>query len=199
MTVVGLTMGGTLAFYTYATYMLKFLVITAHMDRKHATMVNAAALFIYMLLQPVVGAISDRTGRRPVLIAFGVLGTLFTVPLLTAISHTEEAWAAFLLIVAALVIVSGYTSVNAVVKAELFPTEIRAIGVGLPYAVTVSIFGGTAEYIALWCKNQGHEPWFYWYVSACIAGSLLVYWLMPDTRNRSLMREEEGVEAAASR
>ena len=86
---------------------------------------------------------------------------------------------------AALIIVSGYTSINAVVKAELFPTEIRALGVGLPYALTVSIFGGTAEYVALWFKSNGMETGFYWYVTGCIACSLLVYATMKDTAKHS--------------
>ena len=92
---------------------------------------------------------------------------------------------AFWLILAALAIVSGYTAINAVVKAELFPVEIRALGVGLPYALTVALFGGTAEYVALWFKNAGMESGFYWYVTACIAVSLLVYLWMPDTRQTS--------------
>jgi MHS family alpha-ketoglutarate permease-like MFS transporter len=72
-----------------------------------------------------------------------------------------------------------------VVKAELFPTEIRALGVGLPYALTVSIFGGTAEYIALWFKSIGMESGYYWYVTGCIAISLLVYVTMKDTQKHS--------------
>ena len=119
------------------------------------------------------------------LIAFGVLGTLFTVPIMTGISQTTNVWTAFFLIMAALVIVSGYTSINAVVKAELFPAEVRALGVGLPYALTVSIFGGTAEYIALWLKQAGHESLFYWYVTGTIFLSLLVYVFMRDTRKHS--------------
>jgi MHS family alpha-ketoglutarate permease-like MFS transporter len=185
--VVGLTMGGTVAFYTYTTYMQKFLANTVGFSRDDATLVSAASLFLYMLLQPLVGAFSDKVGRRPVLIAFGILGTLCTVPVLTTLSHTKDGWAAFLLIMAALVIVSFYTSINAVVKAELFPTHIRALGVGLPYALTVSLFGGTAEYVALWFKDQGHEPWFYWYVTGCIAVSFLVYTTMRDTKHRSRM------------
>jgi MHS family alpha-ketoglutarate permease-like MFS transporter len=197
--VVGLTMGGTVAFYTYTTYMQKFLANTAGMSKDEATLVSAAALFIYMLLQPIVGAFSDIVGRRPVLLAFGVLGTLFTVPLLTAISHASSGWEAFWLIMAALVIVSGYTSINAVVKAELFPTHIRALGVGLPYALAVSVFGGTAEYFALWFKDAGHETWFYWYVTACIFCSLIVYGLMPDTRRTSRIDQDEAAFAAAGR
>ncbi len=184
-TVIGLTMGGTLAFYTYTTYMHKFLVNSAGMDARTASLLNASTLFVYMLLQPVVGALSDRIGRRPVLIAFGVLGTLFTVPILSQLQSIQSATSAFWLIMAALVIVSGYTAINAVVKAELFPVQIRALGVGLPYALTVAIFGGTAEYVALWFKGIGHESGFYWYVTACIGCSLLVYLWMPDTKTYS--------------
>lgn len=155
LTVVGLTMGGTLAFYTYTTYMQKYLVNTVGMSKTDSTMISAATLFLFMLLQPIVGALSDKIGRRPILIAFGVLGTVFTYPILSTLHSVDSWWGAFFLIMAALVIVSGYTSINAVVKAELFPTEIRALGVGLPYALTVSIFGGTAEYVALWFKSVG--------------------------------------------
>ncbi|KMM86532.1 MFS transporter, MHS family, alpha-ketoglutarate permease [Pseudomonas taetrolens] len=185
MTVVGLTMGGTLAFYTYTTYMQKYLVNTVGMSISDSTTISAATLFLFMCIQPIVGALSDKIGRRPILIAFGVLGTLFTVPILTTLHTITTWWGAFFLIMAALIIVSGYTSINAVVKAELFPTEIRALGVGLPYALTVSIFGGTAEYIALWFKSAGLETGYYWYVTACIACSLLVYVTMKDTRKHS--------------
>jgi MHS family alpha-ketoglutarate permease-like MFS transporter len=185
MTVVGLTMGGTLAFYTYTTYMQKYLVNTVGMSITDSTSISAATLFLFMCLQPIVGGLSDKVGRRPILIAFGILGTLFTVPILTTLHTVQTWWGAFFLIMAALIIVSGYTSINAVVKAELFPTEIRALGVGLPYALTVSIFGGTAEYIALWFKSIGMETGYYWYVTACIAVSLLVYITMKDTRKHS--------------
>lgn len=187
LTVIGLTMGGTLAFYTYTTYMHKFLVNSAGMDTRTASLINASTLFVYMLMQPLVGLLSDRIGRRPVLIAFGVLGTLFTVPILSQLQSVSTAGQAFWLILSALAIVSGYTAINAVVKAELFPVEIRALGVGLPYALTVAVFGGTAEYVALWFKDSGHESGFYWYVTACIACSLLVYIAMPDTRRHSLI------------
>lgn len=196
--VLGLTMGGTVAFYTYSIYMQKFLVNSAGMSKDTATLISAATLTGFMLLQPLVGALSDRIGRRPLLIGFGVLGTLLTVPLLQAIAVVQSPFAAFALIMAALVIVSGYTSINAVVKAELFPVEIRALGVGLPYALAVSIFGGSAEYIALWFKSIGHEEGFYWYVSGCIACSLLVYVLMRDTKHHSrINREEDEIRQSA--
>jgi MHS family alpha-ketoglutarate permease-like MFS transporter len=185
LVVVGLTAGGTLAFYTYTVYMPKFLTNSVGLTRDTATLISTITLFVYMCLQPVVGALSDKVGRRPVLIGFGVLGTLCTVPILSTLLATKDALTAGLLVMAALVIVSGYTAINAVVKAELFPAGVRALGVALPYAVAVSLFGGTAEYVGLWLKDIGHEPWFFWYVTACIAGSLAVYVFMADTQATS--------------
>ena len=189
-TVVGLTAGGTVAFYTFTTYAQKFLVNTAGFTKDAATRISALTLLVFMLVQPVVGALSDRVGRRPVLIAFGIAGTLGTVPLLTALGHTTEASSAFALLLLALLVVSGYTAINAVVKAELFPTSVRALGVGLPYAIAVSVFGGTAEWLALRAKSAGHESWYYWYVTLCIAASLVVYATMPETRDAGAMRDD---------
>jgi len=191
LVVVGLTMGGTTAFYTYTTYMQKFLKLSVGLTDNQTTFVTAGSLIFALILQPIYGAISDRIGRKPLLIWFGVTGTLFTVPLLYSLQSTRSGLVAFLLIAAAWIIVAGYTSINAVVKAELFPTHVRATGVGLPYAVTVSIFGGTAESIALWFKSIGHETWFYYYLTIVIFASLLVYVAMRDTREHSAMRRRE--------
>lgn len=187
--VVGLTLGGTIAFYTYTTYMQKFLVNTVHLTKDQSTLITFLSLLIYACLQPLFGLLSDKIGRRPLLIGFGVLGTIATVPLLTALSHASGQWEAFGLMMCALLIVSGYTSINAVVKAELFPAEIRALGVGFPYAITVAIFGGTAESIALLFKNANHESYYYWYVTGCIFISLMVYLFMRDTKKNSLIKE----------
>jgi MHS family alpha-ketoglutarate permease-like MFS transporter len=189
-TVFGLTAGGALAFYTFTTYAQKFLVNTAGFSKSDATLVSAISLAVFMCVQPLFGAISDRIGRRPVLISFGVLGTLGTWPLLTALSTAGSFGVALGLLTLALLVVSGYTSINAVVKAELFPTNVRALGVAFPYAVAVSVFGGTAEYLALWFKSIGHEQWFFGYVTVLIAVSLVVYVVMPETRDSTVMADE---------
>lgn len=189
LTVIGLTVGGTVAFYTFTTYMQKFLVNTSGFSKNSATLISTLTLVVFMLLQPAFGLLSDKIGRKPLLIGFGILGTLTTVPILTALGHTKDVWIAFALIMCALIIVSGYTSINAVVKAELFPANVRALGVGFPYAIAVSLFGGTAEYIALWFKNDHHQEWFYWYVTVCIALSLLLYITMNDTRKHSKIED----------
>jgi MFS transporter, MHS family, alpha-ketoglutarate permease len=185
--VVGLTMGGTTAFYTYTTYMQKFLRLSVGLTDIETTIVAGGSLIFALLLQPTFGALSDRIGRKPLLIWFGVMGTVATIPLLNGLQSTRSAVVAFLLIAAAWLIVAGYTSINAVVKAELFPTSVRATGVGLPYAVTVSIFGGTTESLALWFKSIGHEAWFYYYLTAVIGASLVVYVTMRDTKVDSAM------------
>jgi len=188
--VMALTAGGTLAFYAYTTYMQKFLVNTSGFGREAATQITAAALFLFMCLQPAAGALSDRIGRKPVMVTFGVLGVLLTVPIFTALEGVRDPFAAFALVFAALLIVTGYTSINAVVKAELFPAHIRALGVALPYALANTIFGGTAEYVALWFKDAGMERAFYWYVTAMIGLSLIVYLTMRDTKRHSLIAED---------
>lgn len=192
LTVIGLTLGGTVAFYTFTTYMQKFLVNTSGFTKNSATLISTLTLVVFMLVQPLYGLLSDRIGRKPLLNTFGILGALTTVPIMMALSHTKDAWVAFALIMVALLIVSNYTSINAVVKAELFPAHIRALGVGFPYAIAVSLFGGTAEPIALLFKIKGHQEWFYWYVTACILVSLVIYITMADTQKNSKIEEEIG-------
>jgi len=188
--VIALTAGGTLAFYAYTTYMQKFLSNTSGFDRATASRVMTVALGLFMLWQPLAGLLSDRIGRRRMLIFFGTCGLLFTYPIFSTLERTKDPLTAFALVLAALVIVTGYTSINAVVKAELFPSHIRALGVALPFAIANAIFGGTAEAVALWFKRIGHEHWFYIYVTVVIGCSLIVYLRMRETKTTSLIAED---------
>lgn len=197
--VLGLTFGGTIAFYTYTTYMQQFMVNTSGIPVETVTRINFFALLVFMVLQPLYGWISDHIGRRALLIFFGVGGTLLTVPILTLLGRTSNAWAAFGLMGLALVVVAGYTSINAIVKAELFPMKVRALGVGLPYALANAIFGGTAPTVALWLKDQGHESWFFWYVTIAIFISLLVYvWGIADHRKVDTELDRDQTERDAA-
>ncbi|KUZ63615.1 alpha-ketoglutarate permease [Burkholderia ubonensis] len=190
LTVVGFTAGGSLIFYTFTTYMQKYLVNTAGMHAKTASNVMTVALLVYMLLQPVFGALSDRIGRRMSMILFGACSVIGTVPLMHALKDVQSPVAAFVLITVALAIVSFYTSISGLIKAEMFPPEVRAMGVGLSYAVANALFGGTAEYVALWFKSIGSEETFYWYVTVLCAVSLIVSYRMRDPSKEGYLRHE---------
>jgi metabolite-proton symporter len=192
--VFAFTMGGSLYFYTFTTYMQKYLVNTAHMDASMVSIIMTAVLILYMCLQPAFGALSDRIGRRNNMILFTALGALAAAPLLFALGQVSNPVIAFLLVLAALTIASFYTSISGVVKADLFPTEVRALGVGLTYAVANAIFGGTAEYVALWLKSSGQEQWFAWYVSGIVAVGLAASLIMPDTRKYGYLEGTGQVE-----
>src|SRR5437660_6321042 len=190
-TVLGFTAGGSLAFYTFTTYMQKYLVNTAGMDAKLASRVMTVVLFCYMLLQPAFGALADKIGRRNSMLCFGAFTVVATVPILSALSHVTDPYAAFGWALFALAGVSFYTSISGLVKAELFPMHVRALGVGLSYALANAIFGGSAEYVALWFKSVGHESIFFWYVTIMCGIALVAAITMPDTRRQGLLTEDE--------
>ena len=179
ITVLGYTAGGSLIFYTFTTYMQKYLVNTAGMSAKTASLVMTGALFLYMCMQPLFGMLSDRIGRRNSMLLFGALGTLFTVPILMALKTVSSPFMAFVLITLALAIVSFYTSISGLVKAEMFPPQVRALGVGLAYAVANAVFGGSAEFVALSLKSIQMENAFYWYVTAMMAIAFLFSLRLP--------------------
>jgi metabolite-proton symporter len=186
--VLGYTAGGSLIFYTFTTYMQKYLVNTAHMHDRTANVVMTAVLCTYMVLQPPFGAFSDRFGRKTSMLLFGGLATVFTVPLMYAIGDVQNPYVAYVLIVLALSIVSFYTSISGLVKAEMFPPEIRAMSVGLAYAIANAVFGGSAEYVALLFKDSGSESNFYWYVTFMCAIALVASIIMPNPKVKGYLQ-----------
>ncbi len=180
LTVVSFTAGGSLVFYTYTTYMQKYLVNTVGLEAKTVSFIMTSALFLFMLLQPVFGALSDRIGRRSSMIYFGILSMLSTTPIMYTLTQVNNPYAAFALVLCALIIISFYTSISGLIKAEFFPTEVRALGVGLSYALGNAIFGGSAEFVALKFKSLGMESTFYWYVTVLCAFVFIVALLMRD-------------------
>ncbi|MFF7707103.1 MFS family transporter [Pseudomonas sp. NPDC007930] len=179
ITVLGYTAGGSLIFYTFTTYMQKYLVNTAKMSAETASFIMTGALFLYMCMQPLFGMLADRIGRRANMLLFAGLGALFTMPILLTLKTVTSPFVAFVLITLALAIVSFYTSISGLVKAEMFPPEVRALGVGLAYAVANAIFGGSAEFVALSLKSAGSENAFYWYVTVMMVIAFLFSLRLP--------------------
>lgn len=182
LTVMALSAAGAVTLYTFTTYMQKYLVNTAGMSVTLASRTMLIVTFAFLLLQPVLGTLSDKIGRRTNLLIFSGGMTIFAVPLLGAIGQATTMWTAAVLVFAALAILSFYTSVSGLFKAELFPASIRALGVGLGHAIASAIFGGTAEYLALLMKQMGHEGLFAWYVAAVCGIAFLVALRMREPR-----------------
>lgn len=192
--VIGLTIGGTTSFYVYTTLMQSYMKKVAGIPAETASIVNLCALTIFMLIHPLYGMLSDRIGRRTMLLIFGVSSLIITWPVLGAIRSVESAYAAFGLQLFALLIVGFYTSVNAVVKAELFPTRVRALGVGLGYGIANALFGGTAPYVGTWFSGHNNEKGFRVYLLCCVAVSVAVYlWGM---RNKAMTELDRDFGAA---
>jgi MFS transporter, MHS family, alpha-ketoglutarate permease len=185
-----LTSAGSLAFYAFTTYMQKFLTNTTHFSKAQATDLSAWSLIGFLVVLPITGWLGDRLGRRALLGAsFGLLA-LSTWPILTALARQTSEAGALALLLAVLVLFSGYAAMSAVVKAELFPAHVRGLGVALPYALANAVFGGTAETVALSFKKAGLESGFYVYVSVVCSAAFVVAMRMRDTQKASLILED---------
>ena len=186
------TMGGTLAFYVYSVN-APAMIKTAFGDRgMTATWINLTGLIFLMLLQPVGGMISDRVGRKPVLVFFGVGGVAYTWFLISYLQDATSVAATLLVTGIGYIILTGYTSINAIVKAELFPSHIRALGVGVGYALANSAFGGTVPVIYQAAKNGGHVTLFIVYVTVVVFASLLVYVFALKNKSETALDREQG-------
>ncbi|WP_208437405.1 MFS family transporter [Bartonella taylorii] len=189
--VIGFTVGGSLTFYTYTTYMQKYLITTTGFDKHTSTTIMTAALLIFVLLQPLFGSLADKIGARASLIMWSTLSIICTIPALNVIGSTNNTWVALLIIVGMLCIMSFYTSIAGIIKAELFPVSIRAIGVGLAFAIGNALFGGSAETVAFGLKSMGYETVFFFYIVGMMIIALISILLMPDIDKGGYLKDDE--------
>ena len=191
-----ITAGGTVAFYTYSVNGPKMIQSAfADGDVVTGTVLNLVALTVLMLLQPFGGWLSDIVGRKTLLVFFGAGGVLYTWFLITYLPMQTSPVAAFAILIGGFVILTGYTSINAVVKAELFPTHIRALGLGLGYALANSAFGGTAPLLYSAAKDADQVPLFIGYVTVIIAASLFVYVFFLKNKGHNWLDDEAAMVA----
>ncbi|WP_053139850.1 MFS transporter [Streptomyces ambofaciens] len=184
--ICGITAGGTLAYYTWTSYLPTYAELNVGVEKSDALLAGTISLAFFGLLQPLGGLLSDRFGRRPSLLFFGVGFALLSVPLLHAL---RDSFAVLLLVsCAGMILLTGFTSISAAVNAEVFPPRVRAAGIGFPYSLTVALFGGTAPYVGTLLKDLGHSGLFPWYVAVLCLLSSLVYLRLPETAHRELER-----------
>ncbi|GAA4982349.1 MFS transporter [Streptomyces hyderabadensis] len=184
--ICGITAGGTIAYYTWTSYLPTYAELNAGVAKSDALLAGTISLAFFGLLQPLGGLLSDRFGRRPLLLFFGVGFALLSVPLLHSL---HDSFAVLLLVqCAGMVLLTGFTSISAAVNAEVFPPRVRAAGIGFPYSLTVALFGGTAPYVGTLFKDLGHSGLFPWYVAVLCLLSSLVYLRLPETAHKELAR-----------
>lgn len=189
--VLGMTCAGSLCFYVYTTYMQKYLINTAGFKKGDVADLMTICLLLFILINPAVGALSDKIGRKLTMLIFTIGMAIITVPALTLIGSQTSIVSAGFLVFGCMVVLSFYTSVSGIMKAEVFPTYIRGIGLGFTYAIGNSLFGGSAEYVALWMKDNGIGKVFPWYVVVIsIIGAVAVLFLR-DSRKYSTLDNPE--------
>ncbi|MCI6217227.1 MAG: MFS transporter [Helicobacter sp.] len=177
--VVGITAGGSLAFYTITTYIKTFMVNTAGIDKTLSNNIMLVALFVLMLMQPLFGYLGDKVGHKRFLLIFSVSAFVGIYPLFMLLKQAPNTYVIFLIVLALFVILSFYTSVAGIFKAKLFPEHVRALGTGFGYAIPNAIFGGSAPYVALQFKNAGYENHFFIYIAVMMCIVFIVGCLLP--------------------
>ncbi|TFV61830.1 MFS transporter [Geodermatophilus sp. DF01-2] len=182
--VLGLTMGATVLYYVWAVAAPAFAISNRGIDPAGALWAGAAANLVFLIALPLWGALSDRVGRKPVLLTSAGLLAVLLVPLNAFIQG--EAWRLFLAMSVALLLLAAPASIGPAVYAEMFPTGIRAAGFGVPYSVAVALFGGTAPYLQAFFADRGASGVFTAYAITLAAISVLVVVFMPETRGRHL-------------
>ena len=164
--VVGYTSAGSLCFYLITVYSKTYITSLGFEDKTVGYMMTFA-LFVFMCVQPLFGMLADRIGRRTSMMLFSICCAIFIYPVMVLAMpyFHNSAVIVTLLLIFLMLCLSFYTSISGLVKAEMFPSHIRALGVGFAYAVGNAIFGGSAPAVALQLKDIGHENTFFIYVA----------------------------------
>jgi MFS transporter, MHS family, alpha-ketoglutarate permease len=186
--VIGVTAGGTVVYYAWAVATAPIAIQQRGTDPAGALWAASAATVLYIVVLPFWGALSDRVGRKPILLGSATLSAVLFFPLQALIQ--ARSWQLFVAMGIALLLVAGASAIGPAYFAELFPTGIRAVGLGVPYSLTVALFGGTAPYLQTYLAQQHHGAAFSGWVIALLAITVVTIALTPETRNRDLTVDE---------
>ena len=183
--VVAITIAGTLTYYIWISYMPGYASSTIGIPLSEALLANTIAIAYFLCLLPFVALLSDRYGRKPTLLAFAIGFVVIPYPAFLAL-EIGGFWPLLVVELVGVTFLAGYSANCAVVMAEQFPAEVRSTGIGLPYALAVAVFGGTAPYITTWMSTSGLRGWVWLYVAVAALIGVVVYATMPETKGREL-------------
>ncbi|ASN53054.1 MFS transporter [Sinomonas sp. R1AF57] len=182
--VFGITIAGTLLYYMWVSYMPTYAAVATGIPLSQALLANFIAVALFLVLLPFAGLLSDKIGRKPTLTAFAGGFLIFSWPAFTLLNG--NFWMLLFIEVVGIILLLGYSGNCAVIMAEQFPAEVRATGIGLPYALAVAIFGGTAPYITTWMTTSGLGGFVWLYCTIAAAIGVAVYLTMPETKGKEL-------------
>lgn len=182
--IIGFSILTTFAFYIFVAYVPTYAIRHVQADPKVAFAANTVALIVFMVVQPLFGALSDRIGRKPQLIVFAAGYLFFFYPLMSTLGPSFGSILTVELF--GLVLYAMYTSIGPAIMSEQFPTSVRAVGIGAPYNLMVALLGGTTPYLLTWLQSNGLERWFFYYVLAGAVITLITFIRMPETVGKKL-------------
>ncbi|MET8995953.1 MFS transporter [Amycolatopsis sp. NPDC004169] len=182
--VFGLNIAGVVLYNMWLTYLPTYAAVSTHIPLNQALLANVIGLGTFVVLLPFAGMLSDRVGRKPTLVAFAGGFLLLAWPAFRLLNGDFRLL--LLVQVAGLVLLLGYSANVAAVMAEQFPPEVRATGIGLPYALSVAVFGGTVPYLTTWLTTHGLGSWVWLYCAIAAAIGLVVYLTMPETKDKAI-------------
>lgn len=151
--IIGLTVGFTVCYYVWGISTPAYAIKVLGIDASGALWAGVAANVVFIVVLPLWGRLSDRIGRKPVLL----IGSLGSAALFFPATWfvRDSAWQLGVAMAVMLVFIGALASIAPAVYPELFPTSVRTIGVAVPYSLCVAAFGGTAAYL-----QAGMGTWF---------------------------------------
>ncbi|WP_190817139.1 MFS transporter [Saccharopolyspora pogona] len=182
--VIGLTVGSTVVFYTWVVSAPAQAISIHELDPAAALWVGAAANAVFILSLPLFGALSDRIGRRPVLLLSLVGSAVVSYPLSWLVQ--DQVWQFAVAMIIALLVIAPGPAIMPTVFAELFPTRMRTTGTGFPYGIATAAFGGSAPYLQTWLASGGRGDVFLGYAVVLLVISAVVAYRMPETKDITL-------------
>ncbi len=182
--VIGLTVGLTVVYYIWGVVAPSYAATTLKMDRGEALWAGVVANVVFIAALPFWGKLSDRIGRKPVIISSAAGAALLHFPMTWLLK--DSPWQLAVSMSVMLFFIAGSAAIVPAVYAELFPTHIRTIGVGVPYSICVAAFGGTAPYLQTWLGSIGQAQLFNVYAVILLLVGIAFAFSIPETKGKDL-------------